>query len=943
MPLQPNSMLGPYQIVGILGEGGMGVVYRAKDTRLGRDVAIKIMTGVATGDRERLARFEQEARATGMLNHPNLLTIFDVGSSQGTPYLVSELLEGETLRARLERAPLAPRKAVEAAYQMAQGLAAAHEKGVVHRDLKPDNVFLTRDGRVKILDFGIAKLSARAGDDGPTFAMAATEPGMVLGTVGYMSPEQVRGEVVDHRSDIFAFGAIVFEMLTGTRAFKRNSSIETLSAILKEDPPDLTELLPSTPPALERLVRRCLEKDREVRFQSARDLAFNLETLTSMSSSSTLSNVARPATPTASRPAAPASDPPTVRHPATPAPAAAPRTQATSARPRTQALTKPKRRVSPLLLALFYLASVAGAAWGTWFWATRKRADAQEMTFDRVTFRRGEVRGARFTPDGETIVYSAAWDGRPPEIFTATRSATDARPLGLSDAEVLAVSKTEVAVLLRRDRLTGLGTLARVPLAGGMPRELADGVLGADWSPDGAQLAAIRLSGDKYRVEYPLGTTRYETLHHIRDVRVSPDGARLAFFEPVRGDNQIVVLADGAPEPIAHGWARGANGLAWRPDGKELWITGTATSAPPALWAVTLDGDARLVSRLTGSMKLFDISRRGAVLLTNGTWRATILWSPDPPVVGDRLSVVGAPAQPVVGDRLSVVGSEPAGAGGPTTDNRQPTTASMPTTEREVSWLDWSILADLSPDGKTILFNETREGGGAKSAVYLRRSDAPVPVRIGDGFGDALSPDGKWALTHAGAKLVLLPTGSGMARELKVDGAFDPGAVWLPDSRRAILGGVTGKSGYQLHVVDTLDETAKAITPEGIWNGGTRPFAVSPDGLRVAGMSAERKIVLYTIDGAQPPVTVTGVEPGEIPVLWSADGGLLVYRPTELPANVVRVDLATGARTPWKTFTPADPAGVYRIAPVLVTPDGRGYAYNALRNLNDLYVGEGLR
>src|SRR5437773_2719656 len=286
MSLALDSMHGPYRIAGIVGEGGMGVVYRAKDTRLGRDVAIKVLTHVATEDQERLLRFEQEARATGILNHPNLLTIYDVGTEAGSPYIVSELLEGETLRERLARGPLTARRAVDAALQVAQGLAAAHDKGIIHRDLKPENIFLTRDGRAKILDFGIAKLSAPIGEG--AFKSAATEPGMVLGTVGYMSPEQVRGELVDTRSDIFSFGAILYEMVAGTRAFKRNSSIETLSAILKEDPPDLAEASPNVPPALERLVRRCLEKERDLRFQSARDLAFNLETMSTVSSPGTL-------------------------------------------------------------------------------------------------------------------------------------------------------------------------------------------------------------------------------------------------------------------------------------------------------------------------------------------------------------------------------------------------------------------------------------------------------------------------------------------------------------------------------------------------------------------------------------------------------------------------------------------------------------------------------
>jgi serine/threonine protein kinase/WD40 repeat protein len=888
MSLQPNTVVGPYTIAGLLGEGGMGVVYRAKDTRLGRDVAIKVLTNVAIGDRERLQRFEQEARATGMLNHPNLLTIYDVGrDADGNPFLVSELLEGETLSSRLVRGALSPRKAVDAALQMAQGLAAAHEKGIVHRDLKPDNIFLTRDGRLKILDFGIAKLTGTKASEGPTFEMAATEPGMVLGTVGYMSPEQVRGEPVDHRSDIFAFGTIVYEMLTGQRAFRGKSGIETLSAILKEDPRDLTELLPNIPPALERLVRRCMEKDRELRFQSARDLAFNLETLGAIGVATSAST----AHPTAARPrtVAPASAP-------TGAPAATPTLAPTQRIPTTaRPVVKPKRRVSPVLLALLYIVSIAGAAYAGWWWANRGNDEIAEPRFHRLTFRRGEVRSARFSPDGETIVYSAAWDGRPAEVFIASRGATEARPLGVPESEVLAISKSaELAVLLRRDRVTNLGTLARVSLAGGVPRELAENVLQADWAPDGASLAVLRHVNGKTRVEFPVGTLRYETQHFIRDVRVAPDGKRLAILEPSRGEWDVAIIDGGEPVSIARGWGRGATGIAWSPDGKEIWLSGTATAAPPALYAIDVEsGATRLVTRLTGGIRMFDLSPRGEALLSNGTWRAALVWNADG-------------------------------------------------VERDASWLDWSVLSDLSPDGRTLLFSETREGGGAKSAVYLRRADAPAPMRLGDGMADALSPDGKWALCRQGAKLVLMPTGSGEPRELKIDGAFDAGAAWLSDSRRAIVAGVSGKSGYRLHVIDTLDETIKPVSPENIWSGGTRAYAIAPDGSRVAGMTPEQTIAIYALDGSAT-TPVNNVEKGEIPVEWSADGlALFVHDPTKLPARVTRVDLTTGAREVWKEFTPSDPAGVYKIAPVLMTRDGNAYAYNAMRVLSELYVAEGL-
>jgi eukaryotic-like serine/threonine-protein kinase len=899
--LQENAMLGPYRVTGRIGEGGMGAVYSATDTRLGRNVAIKVLTAVTLSDKERLQRFEQEARATGMLNHPNLLTIYDVGSTEGTPYLVSELLEGETLRDRLDRGAIPPRKAVDIALQIAHGLAAAHDKGIVHRDLKPENIYITREGRVKILDFGIAKLSPIAGKDGPTFQMAATEPGIVLGTVGYMSPEQIRGELVDRRSDIFAFGAIVYEMLTGLRAFKRESSIETLSAILKEEPQELIELNPNVPPQLEKLVRRCLEKDREQRFQSARDLAFNLETLSTFSSHGTLSGVANPANPAVPRTAAhaPLTATSATVVPTTQLPAPTARTPALT-RTRTLAMVKPAPRISPLLLTLLYIVSIAGAAWGGWYLANRIGSERPEIAFHRMTFRRGEVRGGRFGSDGDTVVYSAAWDGQPSEIYVANRHSPEARPVALADAELLAVSKSsELAILMRKDRLSGLGTLARVPVAGGTPREMADQVLQADWMPDAMNLAIIRFDKGKFRIESPIGTVLYETPHQIREVRIAPDGNRIAFFEP-HGDKIDLVVLDKAtrtPSSVARGWGHGANGLAWAPNGKEIWVTGTDTAAPPALYAVDVDkSEMRLISRLTGSMKLFDISSAGRVLLSNGMWRAALEYQ--------------APGE---------------------------------TTERDLSWLDWSMLADISADGRTILFTEGREGGGSNSSVYLRRSDAPTPVKIGDGYADALSPNGKLVLCHLGSKLLILPTGSGEARELKIEGAFDTGAVWLPDSRNVILAGALKDKGYALHLLDTLDESEKAISPENIFGEAYRPFAISPDGRTVAGMTKDETIALYPIESGNP-IAVNGTEKGEVPIQWSADGAsLFVYRPTAMPAQVYKINLTTGTRELWKQFMPIDPAGVYKIAPICMTHDAGAYAYDAQRIVSDLYVAEGLR
>jgi len=289
--IEAGTKFGRYEIISLIGAGGMGEVYRARDPKLGRDVAIKVLPATFSAAADRVRRFEQEAEAAGALNHPNILSIYDVATHDGALYVVSELLEGETLRERMDGTALPSRKAIDYALQIASGLAAAHEKGIVHRDLKPENLFITRDGRVKILDFGLAKLiepknESAAQTDVPT-RIVHTNPGAVMGTAGYMSPEQVRGQAVDHRSDIFAFGAVLYEMLSGNRAFKGESAVETLNAILKEDPPDISVSGSNVPPALERVVRHCMEKSPEERFQSARDLAFALEAVSGFSGSQT--------------------------------------------------------------------------------------------------------------------------------------------------------------------------------------------------------------------------------------------------------------------------------------------------------------------------------------------------------------------------------------------------------------------------------------------------------------------------------------------------------------------------------------------------------------------------------------------------------------------------------------------------------------------------------
>jgi eukaryotic-like serine/threonine-protein kinase len=569
--LSPGARLGPYTIVSVLGAGGMGEVYRARDPRLERDVAVKVLPLSFATDADRLRRFEQEARAAGQLNHPGILAIHDVGADDGVSYVVSELLEGETLRERLASGPLGPRRALDYARQMAEALAAAHDRGIVHRDLKPENVFVTRDGHVKILDFGLAKLARPESLEDALTRTAhtpGTEPGMVLGTVGYMSPEQVRGQAVDHRSDVFSLGAILYEMLSGRRAFRRDSSVETMNAILKEEPPDLASALGATP-GLDRIVRHCLEKRPEDRFQSTRDLAFDLQALPELSTAPTTAHRGRP--------------------------------------PRAGFRLAAGGLAALLLLAAFFIGRGSSPPPST-------------PSYRRVTFRAGTVLSARFAPDGQTIVYAAAWEGRPLELFSSRLDSPETRPLDLARATIFSVSAAGEMALGLGYRFPVGGMLARMPIAGGAPREVLDDVFEADWGPDGKDLAVIR-GGRLARIEYPIGKPIYESSGYATHVRVSPGGDAVAFIDhPVIGDTGgAVLLVDraGRKRTLSDGWAE-AWGLAWKPDGSEVWFTSAKIGTAHEIEAASLDGKTRLVARVPGELRLHDIARDGRVLFAHG-------------------------------------------------------------------------------------------------------------------------------------------------------------------------------------------------------------------------------------------------------------------------------------------------------------------------------------
>jgi eukaryotic-like serine/threonine-protein kinase len=581
MDIPIGTKLGRYEIRAFIGAGGMGRVYRAHDTSLGRDVAIKSLPPVYLSP-DRLRRFEQEARATSALNHPNILAIFDIGTFENAPFVVSELLEGQTLRERLADGLLPARKAIDYAKQVGRGLAAAHEKGIVHRDLKPENIYLTNDGHVKILDFGLAKLIEPVRSEDELSQVETkhlnTEPGVVLGTAGYMSPEQVRGNPADQRSDIFSFGAVLYEMVTGVRPFRGDSSVETMNAILKEEPPPipLSERGMSIP--LQRVINHCLEKQPQDRFQTARDLVFNLESIADPSSFDSSLSIPTMASPVVA-----------------------------------------KRS----WLKWAVLVVIGAVLLGAVFFGGRYTASTTLPTYTQLTFRRGSIYTARFTSDGKGIFFSASWDGTPVDVSFMRSDSPVVQTLNLPDTQMLSISRTgEMAVLLNCKYLfhfVNQGTLARMSLAGGNAREMLENVQGADWSPDGSALAVVRFDKEHNYLEYPIGKRLYQTEGYISNPRVSPNGDQVAFLDhPLHGDSRgtvTVVDSSGQSKKLTEEWTD-ENGLAWSPRGDEVWFTASKAGEAQALYAVTLSGKQRVLLRSPIGLRLQDLSPSGEVLLT---------------------------------------------------------------------------------------------------------------------------------------------------------------------------------------------------------------------------------------------------------------------------------------------------------------------------------------
>jgi eukaryotic-like serine/threonine-protein kinase len=853
MALAPGTRLGQYEILAPLGAGGMGEVYRARDTALRRDVAIKLVSATFSKDSERLRRFTQEAQSTAALNHPNILSIYQIGEHESGPYIVSELLEGQTLRQVIHAGPLPARRAIDYANQIARGLAAAHSKGIIHRDLKPENIFVAKDGRVKILDFGLAKLVEQApkdAGDSPTLT-AGTEAGLVLGTAGYMSPEQIRGEPVDPRSDIFSFGVVLYEMLAGRHAFLSKSGAETMAAILKEHPAPI-DANRDVPPALHRILQHCLEKDPAARFQSSQDLAFDLDSLSSVSSQQS----------------------------------------------RIEAVNPGRSSWKPAAFSAFVLGALAIGAFLTW-----RHSQIASPEWHRLAFSRGTIGAARFAPDGQTIIYSASWNGKPFDIYTTRAESAESRALGLQKTNLLGVSSRGELAVDRSIEVIGAGiftgTLARVSLEGGTPREIMPNVQFADWASDGSTMTIVHLVQGHSVLEFPPGHVLAESGGRLAFPRISPSGDQIAFIEyPDPGQdagNVVLVNQKGEKKILAEKWTD-LTGLAWTPNGKEVWFTGTPTSKEGALYGLSLNGRLRLLVNGPADLQLMDIARDGRALLTSMHWRAEMYGI----FPGDKA-------------------------------------------QRDLGGLDFPLPFDLSLDSRTLLYYEAGEGGGANYTSYLQTMDGSPPLKLGEGECTGISRDGEWAVCFSPKQpspLVLLPTKAGSSRTLPKDQLIHTFASWLPDGKGLLL--LASEPGHAMRLyVQYLDgQPAHPISPDGITTLIPR---VSPDGKWVAANNYLDKIFVFPVDGGNP-LEIPGIQEEEAIAGWSEDGrSIYVANVGELPIRVYRVEVATGKRELRMTLSPPDPTGVNYLGPVLVAPDAKYYVFGLDRRLSNLYIVTGLK
>jgi eukaryotic-like serine/threonine-protein kinase len=863
MTLTNGSKLGPYEIIAPIGAGGMGEVYKARDTRLGRIVAIKVLPEHLSMNLEIRARFEREARAISQLSHPNICSLYDIGQQNNIDYLVMEYLEGETLAVSLAKGPLPTADVLRYGIEIANALDCAHRSGFVHRDLKPGNIMLTKSG-TKLMDFGLARAivspsAAGVLAESPTETSSLTAKGTIVGTFQYMAPEQLEGTEADARADLWALGCVLYEMAAGKCAFEGTSQASLIAAILREEPRPILELQPLTPPALEHLVKRCLTKDAAERWQSARDVMHELKWISEAGSQ------------------AGATAPATVRR-------------------------------APRGWLGWLAAGLLGLALGIAVTATvmMRQASLPKVSFTPKTFQQYPIFRARFAPDGQTIVFSAAPEGNTPELYSIRPEYIAPSSLGLRGVHLLDVSSSgELAVLSGAKHIAHCvftGTLGRMPLGAEAPREILENVRDADWSPDGSALAIIRGADGKDRLEYPIGKVLFESGGYLSDLRISPQGDRIAFFDhPYQWDDRgsvKVVSISGQVTELSSGYAA-VEGLAWSRDGRQVYFSGTDNSVSgsfgSAIFASTLSGKRRIAQEGASALRILDVSQGGRWLAARDDIRLGIM-------------------------------AQPPGA----------------SAERDLSWLDGSSTPALSADGRTMLFTESGGEHNVNYLVCLRNTDGSPVVKLGEGGCQQLSPDGKWGLAFVPTspmQPVLYPTGAGEPVKLQRGSIQDyEHGEWFPDGQRIVLCGIEPGRGPRVYVQEIPSGKPQAITPE-----GTHLGALSPDSKLVLTRRSDGSWAFYPVEGGSPQ-PVPGLMAREEVVRWSTDGkSVYVFDPREIPSRVERFTISTGKRDLVMMLGTENLSGLTRVVEVSMADDPWVYAYSCYRMLSQLFIMDGAR